>query len=504
MLLFAGAATLGLSRASAGVTPRAAVMVDSDHDGVQDASDNCVSLFNPDQLDYDHDGIGDRCDSSPYPPSYSEVFFYPRNQATGELLAGACFHFQWSPNANASPLSGDGCPSGWFAWYYVDNSGAALPDNTYSITDTQTSAPSGCTGGLSSPHTFTFGPGRYAAVDMFYSCAGPPPPPPPPAPISIEEPGGVEPPPDPPPVVAPVLTNVDGNGSILSVGKRASAGAPPRQPIRCGVVGVSCVSEVAPGDKVTLKAQAGSGYVFAGWTGPCAGTGPCSVTAGSSAAVGARFVPRRGARSVAIRLKDPRIKASFKQSSGSGTLSLNGSISLPARLKIQLRRPGGGPLLTKNLRVTGGPFGLRALLKRGTLAGGAALFPGGFVVSVTGTAGTISVPLQLRSIFLRSPTEGVVRRSYASTTPGGKPLKTLPRGPKQAWAIFRFSSQPTTGPLTVTWYDRNGAPLGTREKNNRPVIKTGIGSDTAIPSGTWRVDLKAGGRLIKQIRIRIR
>lgn len=316
----------------------------------------------------------------------------------------------------------------------------------------------------------------------------------------------MEPPPDPPPVVAPVLMNVQGNGSIISVavGKRASAGAPPRQPIRCGVIGVSCVSEVAPGDKVTVKAQAGSGYVFAGWTGPCAGTGPCSVTAGASAAVGARFVPRRGGRAVAIRLKDPRIKASFKQSAGSGRLTLNGSISLPARLKIQLRRPGGGPLLTKNLRVTGGPFGLRALLKRGTLAGGAALFPGGFVVSVTGKAGNISVPLQLRTIFLRSPTEGVVRRSYASTTPGGKPLKTLPRGPRQAWAIFRFASQPTTGPLTVTWFDRNGTPLGSREKNNRPVIKTGIGSDTAIPSGTWRVDLKAGGRLIKKMRIRIR
>jgi hypothetical protein len=35
------------------------------------------------------------------------------------------------------------------------------------------------------------------------------------------------------------------------------------------------------------------------------------------------------------------------------------------------------------------------------------------------------------------------------------------------------------------------------------VIATGIGSSTVIPSGTWRVDLKAGGRLVKRLKIRI-
>jgi hypothetical protein len=36
------------------------------------------------------------------------------------------------------------------------------------------------------------------------------------------------------------------------------------------------------------------------------------------------------------------------------------------------------------------------------------------------------------------------------------------------------------------------------------VIATGIGSPTVIPSGTWRVQLKAGGKLIRQLRIKIR
>jgi von Willebrand factor type D domain/Bacterial Ig-like domain (group 2) len=35
---------------------------DTDGDGVPDASDNCVTVFNPDQLDTDGDGVGDACD----------------------------------------------------------------------------------------------------------------------------------------------------------------------------------------------------------------------------------------------------------------------------------------------------------------------------------------------------------------------------------------------------------------------------------------------------------
>jgi uncharacterized repeat protein (TIGR02543 family) len=295
--------------------------------------------------------------------------------------------------------------------------------------------------------------------------------------------------------------------SVGISGRRSQERGPARQNVRCGVRGTACLSEVSPGDRMTMRAIPASGYVFAGWTSGCTGgsttctfspTGPT----GGTAPVTARFIPRRSARTLAINVRPPKIKARFVQSNGRGTLKVNGSVSLTARLKIRLSRPGGGPLLLRNIRAVG-PFGFRAVLRKGTLAGGARLFPGAFVVSVTGRAGSIPVPLQMRTIFLRAPREGVVRRSYASTTENGSPMRTLPRGPKEAWAIFRFATQPIAKPIVAYWYDRSGNLIGTAVKNNRPVIATGIGSSTVIPSGTWRVDLKAGGRLVKRLKIRI-
>jgi len=260
-----------------------------------------------------------------------------------------------------------------------------------------------------------------------------------------------------------------------------------------------------------MKAVAAPGYRFAGWRSGCTGTKTtCTFTAGgslSAAPVSAAFVPQKPNRALVVRLRSPKIKASFQASVGTGTMRVDGSISMGARLRIQLRRPGGGPLLTKSVTALGS-FRLKVPLRKGKLANGAQLFPGAFVLSLTGRAGNrgvYPVPLQIRTVYVRSPLEGVVRSAYPATLEDGVKVNPIPRGSRQLWAVFRFASQPTLGPLSASWYDLNGKFVGTIKKNNRPVISTGIGSSTSgpIPSGTYRVDLKAGKRLIKTVRIKV-
>ncbi|MCB0760423.1 MAG: thrombospondin type 3 repeat-containing protein [Flavobacteriales bacterium] len=43
----------------------AMAVADADGDGVEDALDNCVDTYNPDQMDTDMDGVGDACDLCP-------------------------------------------------------------------------------------------------------------------------------------------------------------------------------------------------------------------------------------------------------------------------------------------------------------------------------------------------------------------------------------------------------------------------------------------------------
>lgn len=55
--------------------------------------------------------------------------------------------------------------------------------------------------------------------------------------------------------------------------------------------GADCTEDFAAGTTVTLTAAAGTGSVFAGWTGGgCTGTGPCVVSLGGATTVTATFL----------------------------------------------------------------------------------------------------------------------------------------------------------------------------------------------------------------------
>jgi uncharacterized repeat protein (TIGR02543 family) len=266
--------------------------------------------------------------------------------------------------------------------------------------------------------------------------------------------------------------------------------------------GTACYAAPPPSQQVTMSASPGAGYVFQGWSGGCSGTSStCVVAAKTAQTVSATFVPR-GRKTVSLRMQRPRLSARWRFSVGKGTLLVRGAVGDRAKVRLELRRPNGGPLLFKRLTLRRGGFRIKQTLQKGRLLRGATLLPGGFVVVLRGRSGRYGLPLQIRTIALRAPGEGVVRTATVSGARNGIAVRRLPAGSTEAWATFKFSAQPRLAPLQVRWYQPNGRLLGTKSKNNRPLIKTGIGG-SPIPNGTWRVDLVAGGKVVRRLNVRV-
>lgn len=89
-------------------------LVDSDGDGIADASDNCPGVANPDQYDEDADAVGDACDNCPHVANPDQAA-----DADGDGVGDACDprpgmtdHIVLFEGFNG-PLSGWTVPSGW-------------------------------------------------------------------------------------------------------------------------------------------------------------------------------------------------------------------------------------------------------------------------------------------------------------------------------------------------------------------------------------------------------
>src|SRR5262249_22118203 len=150
--------------------------------------------------------------------------------------------------------------------------------------------------------------------------------------------------------------------------------------------------------------------------------------------LGAKFTPTGRLRRVSLKIKTPRIKARWVTSVGRGTLTVRGTVTAQANVRLELRRPGGGPLVIRRSTLAAGPFQLRQTLRPGPLMGHATLRPGGFVVALRGHAGGVRLPLEVRTLSVGAPPEGVVGKAYASMTGGGRAVKRVPAGAKEAWA----------------------------------------------------------------------
>jgi uncharacterized repeat protein (TIGR02543 family) len=331
----------------------------------------------------------------------------------------------------------------------------------------------------------------------------------------ITDPNVPEPPPQIPPdtanpsdknLVAEIAAGVSGNGVIEQggVGARAVA-ARQAAGISCGFSKFSCYTQVRPAQRVVLRARPLTGYVFRAWTGACAGQGPlCTVTAQSLKTVTAVFAPRVTAPSVGFAVRPTNVRVRWKQSVGAGVIVVSGAVGGPARLRIQVRRPSGGPLLSQQLSVSGGRFRSTLPFRNSVLPRGARVLPGGFVASIIGASGASGLPFQLRPIVVPAPAEGVVRISFTSGVETGPATVRLPKGSTQAWAHFRFATQPSSRlPVTVRWYRPNGRLLGAVKKSNRPEVVSFMRLGTGLPGGAWVAELRAGGKVVRRLTVRI-
>jgi Divergent InlB B-repeat domain len=304
-------------------------------------------------------------------------------------------------------------------------------------------------------------------------------------------------------LVAAVAVGVTGNGVVTQesgryLSRRAGTG------LACGFNEFRCYTQVEPEQRIVLRARPLAGYRFVRWTGACAGQGPrCVIVARALKTVTAVFAPESG-ETVGFGVRPMSVRVKWNRSIGTGRVIVSGRIGGPARLVVRLRRPGGGPLLSRRLSVAGGRFRVQLPLRRGALARGAMVLPGGFVVSANGSSRGLALPFQLRPVVVPAPVEGVARLAFVSASEDGRPAGRLPAAAREAWVRFKLATQPSSNlPVTVAWYWPDGRLLGTAAKANRPEVITGITQSTGIQSGLWTAELRAGGRIVKRVAVRI-
>ena len=187
---------------------------------------------------------------------------------------------------------------------------------------------------------------------------------------------------------------------------------------------------------------------------------------------------------------------SWRESSLSGVLEVRAQAQHAATLDLVLRQ---GQLVRQKfptIRVAAGKT-LRRLLKLQDN-----LLPGDYQLDVKPTGGFASQLLTVR--LGPPPPEGVVDRSFASAVANGPPVTALPAGRQTIWAHFHFAVQPRKGlEVEVGWFQPGVGNIGWVGKPNAPSIVSFVSVGGGLRTGTWRAVLRAGGKIVKQVDVRI-
>jgi hypothetical protein len=297
----------------------------------------------------------------------------------------------------------------------------------------------------------------------------------------------------PPPRPVNFAVAVTGSGEVT--GKAVGSDAT----IACGAGSLRCFETVKPGTSVSLHAAAAAGFRFRGWSGACKGSvSTCQVKVSVASDASARFTAVAATTIIPIEIKAAAFAVRWQASVATGRLLIRGKITKSAAIVVQLRRSSGASLLVEHLAVPAGSFSLTLKLNSGLR-----LLPGGFVVAITGKSGRLTVSPQVKTLSLPGPPEGVVESAYASASATGGPASAL-HTVKGAFVRFTFQTVPATNhKLTIAWYLPSGRLVGTVTRLPRHTIIGFVKSSAPLPKGVWRIDLRFGHILVKQLQIPI-
>ena len=315
-----------------------------------------------------------------------------------------------------------------------------------------------------------------------------PPPPVTPPPVSttiVIDPGT---PPPPPPVVekVPLTVSVQGKGTV-----RSTDGA-----IDCPS---KCSAEYDPGAQVMLTANGN----LKSSGGACAGIIGNACAFNMNGATGASFVFADEGAFTPPPLDLHRVifEVRWAASAFHGSLLLQGSVQSAQELLIHLSRLGRAPqsassegalVKTITVRVGAGSFNKRVKLP-------ADLLPGRYSVKVTSKVGKLN---QKGIITLLAPSEGVVAKAGISGTENGKPATKL-TGASALFVRFVLAALPVANlPLTVTWIGPDGQPVGAPvPKPSTATVTSFVQSGGPLPTGSWKVVLRAGPKVVKTLSV---
>ncbi len=207
--------------------------------------------------------------------------------------------------------------------------------------------------------------------------------------------------------------------------------------------------------------------------------------------------PGPGSGGPRLAIATATLRAAYVESELRGTLAVAGTADAAARVSVRLRRGAGRPAATLSFRTDAGPF-------RRTLRLPARLLPGTLAVSATAPGLAVTVAPAAGAVTIARPPAGIADVAVVSTSRRG-PAATSVRGAfRQLWARFHFAVRPASGrPVTVTWFApgaRRGRVVG---RPNQAAVESFVRSASPLAKGRWRVVLRAGPTIVRQLAIRI-